>query len=50
MSERRKAKPAVVLRVPSGTEFLATIRDMWRIYHRVFSDAYELPSGRDRTP
>ena len=29
---------------------LATIRDMWRIYHRVFSDAYELPSGRDRTP
>jgi dolichol-phosphate mannosyltransferase len=27
---------------------LATIRDMWRIYHRVFSDAYELPSGRDR--
>jgi hypothetical protein len=27
---------------------LATIRDMWRIYHRVFSDAYELPSGRAR--
>ena len=27
---------------------LATIRDMWRIYHRVFSDAYELPSGRER--
>lgn len=27
---------------------LATIRDMWRIYHRVFSDAYELPSGRGR--
>lgn len=30
MSERRKAKPAVVLRVPSGTEFLATIRDTTR--------------------
>jgi glycosyltransferase involved in cell wall biosynthesis len=28
---------------------LATIRDMWRIYHRVFSDAYELPSGRGRS-
>jgi glycosyltransferase involved in cell wall biosynthesis len=28
---------------------LATIRDMWRIYHRVFSDAYELPSGRERS-
>jgi glycosyltransferase involved in cell wall biosynthesis len=27
---------------------VATIRDMWRIYHRVFSDAYELPSGRKR--
>ena len=27
---------------------LATIRDMWRIYHRVFSDEYELPSGRAR--
>ena len=27
---------------------LATIRDMWRIYHRVFSDAYDLPSGRAR--
>ncbi len=27
---------------------LATMRDMWRIYHRIFSDAYELPSGRPR--
>jgi glycosyltransferase involved in cell wall biosynthesis len=27
---------------------LATIRDMWRIYHRVFSDEYDLPSGRAR--
>ena len=30
MSERRRAKPALVLRVPSGTEFLATIRDVTR--------------------
>jgi serine/threonine-protein kinase RsbW len=30
VSERRRAKPAVVLRVPSGTEFLATIRDATR--------------------
>jgi glycosyltransferase involved in cell wall biosynthesis len=28
---------------------LATIRDMWRIYHRVFSDEYDLPSGRGRS-
>jgi dolichol-phosphate mannosyltransferase len=28
---------------------LATIGDMWRIYHRVFSDAYDMPSGRERT-
>jgi serine/threonine-protein kinase RsbW len=27
VSERRKARPAVLLRVPSGTEFLAAIRD-----------------------
>ena len=27
---------------------LATIADMWRIYRRVFSDAYDLPSGRER--
>ena len=27
MSETRRARPAVVLRVPSGTEFLAAIRD-----------------------
>lgn len=27
MSERRREQPAVVLRVPSGTEFLASIRD-----------------------
>jgi glycosyltransferase involved in cell wall biosynthesis len=26
----------------------ATIADMWRIYHRVFSDTYDLPSGRMR--
>jgi glycosyltransferase involved in cell wall biosynthesis len=32
----------------SVPNILATIRDMWRIYHRVFSDAYELPSGRER--
>jgi anti-sigma regulatory factor (Ser/Thr protein kinase) len=30
VSEKRKVKPAVVLRVPSGTEFLATIRDSTR--------------------
>jgi serine/threonine-protein kinase RsbW len=27
VSDRRKLRPAVVLRVPSGTEFLAAIRD-----------------------
>ncbi len=27
---------------------VATIQDMWRIYHRIFSDAYDLPSGRPR--
>ena len=27
---------------------LATIADMWRIYRRVFSDAYDMPSGRER--
>ena len=32
----------------SVPNMLATIRDMWRIYHRVFSDEYELPSGRGR--
>jgi glycosyltransferase involved in cell wall biosynthesis len=32
----------------SVPNILATIRDMWRIYHRVFSDAYELPSSRGR--
>lgn len=30
MSARRRTRPAVVLRVPSGTEFLATIRDATR--------------------
>jgi glycosyltransferase involved in cell wall biosynthesis len=28
---------------------LATLADMWRIYRRVFSDAYDLPPGRART-
>jgi glycosyltransferase involved in cell wall biosynthesis len=28
---------------------IATIRDMWRIYHRVFSDVYDLPAGRSRS-
>jgi glycosyltransferase involved in cell wall biosynthesis len=28
---------------------LATIADMWRIYRKVFSDAYELPPGRPRS-
>jgi glycosyltransferase involved in cell wall biosynthesis len=28
---------------------LATLRDMWRIYHQVFSDSYELPEGRGRS-
>jgi len=27
---------------------LATMRDMWRIYHQVFSDSYDLPAGRGR--
>jgi glycosyltransferase involved in cell wall biosynthesis len=32
----------------SVPNILATIRDMWRIYHRVFSETYDLPSGRER--
>jgi len=28
---------------------LATIADMWRIYHRVFSDTYDLPENRARS-
>jgi hypothetical protein len=28
---------------------LATMRDMWRIYHQVFSDSYDLPEGRGRS-
>jgi glycosyltransferase involved in cell wall biosynthesis len=28
---------------------IATIADMWRIYHRVFSDDYDLPAGRGRS-
>jgi glycosyltransferase involved in cell wall biosynthesis len=28
---------------------LATMADMWRIYRKVFSDAYDLPTGRRRT-
>ncbi len=27
---------------------LATMADMWRIYRKVFSDAYDLPAGRRR--
>jgi glycosyltransferase involved in cell wall biosynthesis len=36
----------------SSTSFpniLATMADMWRIYRKVFSDAYDLPAGRTRT-
>ena len=33
----------------SVPNILATIADMWRIYRRVFSDAYDLPSGRARS-
>jgi glycosyltransferase involved in cell wall biosynthesis len=32
----------------SMPNILATIADMWRIYRRVFSDAYDMPSGRER--
>jgi glycosyltransferase involved in cell wall biosynthesis len=32
----------------SLANILATIRDMWRIYRRVFSDAYDMPAGRRR--
>jgi len=28
---------------------LATMRDMWRVYNRVFSDSYDLPEGRARS-
>jgi glycosyltransferase involved in cell wall biosynthesis len=28
---------------------LATMSDMWRIYHQVFSDSYDLPEGRARS-
>jgi glycosyltransferase involved in cell wall biosynthesis len=27
---------------------VATMRDMWRVYRRVFSDHYDLPAGRER--
>jgi glycosyltransferase involved in cell wall biosynthesis len=32
----------------SLANILATIRDMWRIYRRVFSDSYDMPAGRAR--
>jgi len=32
----------------SPRSILATLRDMWRIYRRVFSDEYDLPAGRGR--
>jgi len=32
----------------SVPNILATIADMWRIYRRVFSETYDLPSGRAR--
>jgi glycosyltransferase involved in cell wall biosynthesis len=32
----------------SVPNILATIADMWRIYHRVFSDTYDLPESRPR--
>jgi hypothetical protein len=28
---------------------LATMSDMWQIYRKVFSDPYDLPTGRPRT-
>lgn len=34
----------------SPGSILATLRDMWSIYRRVFSDEYDLPSGRGRRP
>ena len=33
----------------SVPNILATIADLWRIDHRVFSDEYDLPSGRARS-
>ena len=33
----------------SFPNIVATMADMWRIYRKVFSDAYDLPSGRPRT-
>ncbi|HWW93486.1 MAG TPA: glycosyltransferase family 2 protein [Vicinamibacteria bacterium] len=33
----------------SFSNILATMADMWRIYRKVFSDAYDLPTGRPRT-
>jgi hypothetical protein len=36
-------------RSTSFPNILATMADMWRIYRKVFSDAYDLPTGRPRT-
>jgi len=33
----------------SVPNILATMADMWRIYRKVFSDAYDLPAGRSRS-
>lgn len=33
----------------SLANILATMVDMWRVYRRVFSDAYDLPPGRGRS-
>ena len=33
----------------SVPNILATMADMWRIYHQVFSDTYDLPEGRARS-
>jgi glycosyltransferase involved in cell wall biosynthesis len=33
----------------SCPNIIATMADMWRIYRRVFSDAYDLPAGRPRS-
>jgi len=34
----------------SPASIAATLRDLWLVYRRVFSDQYDLPSGRDRIP
>jgi hypothetical protein len=41
----RLARRSVLEDIELAPNIVATVADMWRIYHRIFSDAYDLPSG-----